>query len=55
MSYADVLKSFVNPNVSRRSDIADVVTNLQRLINRYVEVMPVVLLMAHSHRQLYVY
>lgn len=63
--YATVLDAFVHPNVyrlailytlvSRRADMADVVNRLECLINRCVEVIPVVLLMAHSHRQLYVY
>ncbi|XP_016655881.1 uncharacterized protein LOC115033434 [Acyrthosiphon pisum] len=62
VNYKTVLDAFVHPNVyrlailytlvSRRADMADVVTRLECLINRCVEVIPVVLLMAHSHRQL---
>ncbi|XP_060880698.1 uncharacterized protein LOC132952421 [Metopolophium dirhodum] len=62
VSYTTVLNAFVHPNVYRlailyklvfrRSDMADVVESLECLINRCVEVIPVVLLMAHSHRQL---
>ncbi|CAI6377108.1 unnamed protein product [Macrosiphum euphorbiae] len=62
VKYATVLDAFQRPNVyrlailytlvSRRSDLADVLINLECLINRYVEVIPVVLLMANSHRQL---
>lgn len=65
VNYATVLDAFIHPNVyrlailytlvSRRGDLADVVSNLECLINRYVEVVPVVLLMPNCHRQLYVY
>lgn len=65
VTYATVLNAFVRPNVymlsilytlvSRWPDVEVVQLHLESLINAFVEVIPVVLLSSHTHRQLYVY